>query len=387
MASIGYIHGVLTLSTRQFEKGLADAQNLTRRFQFTASDAFRAAATGVTIFTAAVTATAAALVYGTAKAAEWGGEIDALAKRFNLTTDAIQELQYAASQSSVEFDVLARAMLSFQRTTGGEATAAGLLAQLRAIQALPTAAARAAAAYEAFGKAYVDLLPLINGGTEALDKFQAALDKRGDALVSEQAVANLSSLNDTLSSMADSMRALVNEMLGRFAPAIERVAMALETVFVNVRQNLDNISATIRGALSLVDVVLAREQRIEFARAGEGKAAAPLVPLAARMALSEVSSALAGQSSFFAPNPNARPFAPDADQRVDSNGRPIATIDATRAPAEIGRIINGVLGGTIKAEGDADRALMRENNQALKTIADLLRKQDAKIVEFNIPGF
>jgi histone H3/H4 len=56
------------------------------------------------------------------EALQLADEVDKLSKRFNISTDAVQELQYASKQTGVEFNQVASAMAIASRRVN-EATA------------------------------------------------------------------------------------------------------------------------------------------------------------------------------------------------------------------------------------------------------------------------
>ena len=84
-------------------------------------------------------------------------------------TRASTAFQVAGLPMSIES--LARSMMFMQKNTGKQGADA-FFGVVKQIAAIPDASKRAQAAIQTFGRSGIELLPLVNNGAEAIDKFQ-----------------------------------------------------------------------------------------------------------------------------------------------------------------------------------------------------------------------
>ena len=135
----------------------------------------RASATGAAIRSVMGGAIAAAGAYLSVRAfADGAKELGKLSDLAMKTGTSVEVLTSAATAFQVAgLDVsaesLARSMQYMQKTVGD----APFDEVLKEIAAIPDAAERAQAMMQVFGRGGLELMPLINGGQEAIDKFEA----------------------------------------------------------------------------------------------------------------------------------------------------------------------------------------------------------------------
>ena len=91
-----------------------------------------------------------------------------------------------------------------------------------AISALPTAADRAAAAVQVFGKQGAALAPLFREGAAGIDELRERADRLG-IIVSETQVSNIADMNDAFDLVSATIQGIVGQVIGNLAPAVTAV--------------------------------------------------------------------------------------------------------------------------------------------------------------------
>jgi hypothetical protein len=92
----------------------------------------------------------------------------------------------------------------------------------QAISQLPTAAARAAAAVDIFGKQGAALAPLFREGAASIEELQARAERLG-IIISETQVNNVADMNDAFDLVAATINGIVGQVIGNLAPAVTAV--------------------------------------------------------------------------------------------------------------------------------------------------------------------
>jgi len=91
-----------------------------------------------------------------------------------------------------------------------------------AISQLPTAADRAAAAVQLFGKQGAALAPLFRNGAKSIEELRAEANKLG-AIVSDQQVSNIAEMNDAFDLVGATVEGIIGQVIGNLAPAVTAV--------------------------------------------------------------------------------------------------------------------------------------------------------------------
>ena len=181
-------------------------------------------------------ASRAALSYA-ASAANAVDQTNDLAQRLGMSVESLQALQMAAKLAGVDDATGALQKLTVAIGNAAESgkteafTKLGLdfqalqsmapEEQFKAIQSaiagLATPAERAAAAVAIFGKAGVELLPLMSQNLEEIEQRM----RRLGAIVGEDQVEAIGSMNDSLDMVKASFEGIVATVLGNLAPVVE----------------------------------------------------------------------------------------------------------------------------------------------------------------------
>jgi len=162
-------------------------------------------------FTAFGAALAAPLIAATKEYVKFGDTVDKISSRTGTSAEFISALGFAAEQSGADINTLEKAIIGQQRTLNdmnqGLKTAIDSYAALgltakdfeglnteqsftkiaQALSEIDDPSLRAATALEIFGKAGQKLIPLINGGEQAIKDFTKEADKLGIILSEDEA--------------------------------------------------------------------------------------------------------------------------------------------------------------------------------------------------------
>jgi hypothetical protein len=258
MASIGKVSAVFTASTSGLTSGVKAAENSFRGLGNSASalgpaiggvssrlnaliaiDVTRAFAS----IASSVLSAASSLVRFGLGQAEVVDQTSKLASRLGMTYGELSGLALAGELAGVSLDQIGaaatRADLAFVRAAGGSQSAiaafntlglsvdqlAGLNAAGRfdaiasAIAALPTEAQRAAAAVQIFGRAGSELLPLFNGGAEAIREARAEAEAFGLSLTTAQG-QDIEGMNDAFTRAQQAIAGVTQQVVAYLAPAV-----------------------------------------------------------------------------------------------------------------------------------------------------------------------
>lgn len=193
-----------------------------------------------------------------ADALEFADTITKVHDQTGLSTDAIQRLNFIATQTGGSLEGLTRDVSKMQRTLsdagddGDKARKAvsdlgldisTLMAMqpdqqfqkiAEAIDAIPNPADQAAAAVDIFGKAGVEALPQIKAMAEHGQELAAQFDAIGGP-ASEGAVAAVDSLGDSAAAAGLAAKTLATELLGAVAPEIISGLQTISEILGGIR--------------------------------------------------------------------------------------------------------------------------------------------------------
>lgn len=190
---------------------------------------------------------AAKLFNITAEVSAFGDELSTTAARLGMTTQAYQELGYAAKLQNIENETLTKSFEKLNKNLGDLHSNQGtlvsklkdtnpvLLKQLKhakdseqafnlisaAILKLPNQMQRASLAQAAFGKAGQEMLNLIQAGPDAINKMREEARKLGFVL-SDEAVAAAQQFDDAHDRMSFTLQGLKNTIGAGLMPVIQQ---------------------------------------------------------------------------------------------------------------------------------------------------------------------
>ena len=214
-----------------------------------------------------ISAGRAALSYA-ASAANAVDQTNDLAQRLGMSVGSLQALQMAAKLSGVDDATGALQKLTVAIGTAAESGKTEAFTKLglnfealqamspeeqfkaiqQAISSLKTPAEQAAAAVSIFGKAGVEMLPLMGQNLEEIEQRM----RRLGAIVGDDQVEAIGGMNDALDMVSDTFGGIIANVTGNLAPVVESLAndlLAFVEEFNNIGGEGGGIADVISNAL------------------------------------------------------------------------------------------------------------------------------------------
>lgn len=277
MAVIGALRVNLGLDSAQFGKGLKQAEAGLAKFGAAAKKGLAAAG----VAAAGLVTGLGLAVRGTINSAD---EMSKAAQKFGVPIEELSRLKYAADLSGLSFEGMGNGVRRLSQSMadaaegvgqGAEAfdklgikatDAEGMMKPTSAVlaeiadrfAAMPDGAEKTALAMDLMGRSGANMIPLLNGGADALNRLMAEADSFGQVFTQEmgsQAEAfndNMSRLKGTFANIAASIARDLLPHLERFSdwlvengPAIRGWALAIVDEFVKLGQGFAATKAEI----------------------------------------------------------------------------------------------------------------------------------------------
>lgn len=124
-----------------------------------------------------------------------------------------------------------------------------------AIGKIPSAAGRAAAAVEIFGKAGASLAPLFKDGAASLEELMARAERLG-IILSEQQVENIAAMNDGFDLVSATIDGIIGQILGDLSPVVTKMLDDM-LQFVEAFQGAGGATGGTAIAQAITDGILA----------------------------------------------------------------------------------------------------------------------------------
>lgn len=241
-ATIGNLNVKLGIDTAEFGNGLRKAQSSLGNF----AGAMKGLAVGAA-------AGAAAALGGLAVAINSSlGRMDELGKaaqKIGIPVDEFSKLEYAAKLSDISLEQLTGTLAKFSKNlaevgAGGQNDASAALAALgvsatdaqgrlrptsaiiadvaAAFAAMKDGADKTALAMALFGKSGAEMIPLLNGGREAIANAGAELERFG-GVVTPEAAANAEAFNDNLTRMQEAAGGMATVLASKLSPFMAEI--------------------------------------------------------------------------------------------------------------------------------------------------------------------
>ena len=241
-ATIGNLNVKLGIDTAEFGNGLRKAQSSLGNF----AGAMKGLAVGAA-------AGAAAALGGLAVAINSSlGRMDELGKaaqKIGIPVDEFSKLEYAAKLSDISLEQLTGTLAKFSKNlaevgSGGQNDAGAALAALgvsatdaqgrlrptsaiiadvaAAFAVMKDGADKTALAIALFGKSGAEMIPLLNGGREAIANAGAELERFG-GVVTPEAAANAELFNDNLTRMQEAGSGMATVLASKLSPFMAEI--------------------------------------------------------------------------------------------------------------------------------------------------------------------
>lgn len=271
-AIIGALRVTLGMDSAAFEKGLRGTQSKLASFG-------KFAAKGMMVVGAAAAAAAAGVTKSVSTTIDAADEMSKAAQKIGIPIDELSRLKYAADLSGVAFGGLQNAVkrmsanmsdaaqgtgeakdafealkISVTNQDGTLKSASAVMAEMAAKFALmPDGAQKTALAMDIMGKSGADMIPMLNGGTDALNKLLSEAETFGQVFT-QQMGTSAEAFNDNLSRIRGAGAALSAQITQKILPTLER----LSEWFVTLAKDGDKVTAMANGIESAFQFV-ARE--------------------------------------------------------------------------------------------------------------------------------
>lgn len=199
---------------------------------------------------------------GAKEVTAYGDNVDKMSQKIGISADSYQKWSYVMERAGTSVDNLKMGMktLSSQAQTNSDAfKALGISeAQLKSLSqedlfqevikglsSMEEGSERTALATQLLGRAGVDLGPLLNEGTEAIEEQMEMAEKYG-MVMSDETVAASAAFADSMTTLQGTMTGLKNRMIGQFLPALTTVTDGLALLFTGDTSGLDGMVAGIQ---------------------------------------------------------------------------------------------------------------------------------------------
>lgn len=241
LAKVGALNVSLDLETARFDKALTNAQANMGKFHLSLSKVQTAIAGAFA---------GSAIIDGlkkfreaTMNAVDTVGALGEQAQQLGVTTKAMQEFHYAASQTGIEQSEIDKALQRLTRTLGdvqqgakgptkalqelgisaaqlkGLDASAALTVLADRFNALPDAAARSAVGFDLMGRSFQTLLPLLNEGSAGIQKMIADANDAG-IILTEKQINQADKAADAISAIQQKSAAKTQALLATNAEAL-----------------------------------------------------------------------------------------------------------------------------------------------------------------------
>ncbi len=271
-AVIGALRVVLGMDTAQFDKDAGKAKAK-------ANALGSALKNGLAIAAGAASAAASALGIAIQSTIDRADDMSKAASKVGVPIEELSRLKYAADLSGVSFEGLqtsigkvsramneakngsATAISTFQQIGVSATNADGSLRPVTDVlkdvadrfAAMPDGAEKTALAMELMGKSGANMIPLLNGGSEALAALMAEADRFGQVFSKEMG-ANAEAFNDNISRLQGAAGSLAASLTTALLPALVTIsdfAVSLADGFHSLDPAIQTFIST-GGALTAV---------------------------------------------------------------------------------------------------------------------------------------
>ena len=220
---------------------------------------------GMQVAGAAVSAVGAGVALAVRGQLNAADELGKTAQQLGLPVEALSQLQYAADLSGVSMSSLETGMRRFSQNMAQDADkfeALGVSVRdldgamrptmdvmedvAQVLASMPDGAEKTALAMDLMGRSGAEMIPLLNGGRDALREMMEEADRLGLTISGETAAA-AAAFNDNLTRLGGQMGGLTRIVSAELAPVLERIS----DVIVSVAQRFQGMSPEMRRFSSI----------------------------------------------------------------------------------------------------------------------------------------
>lgn len=227
-------------AVKQLEKIAGSASTIDQRFA-------KFGSTLRTVFAGAVVITGAqAIAREVLNIANKFDEVGKAAQKVGVAAEALTALNFAASQSGVEFQTLqgglrrlsiglteledasskSGAALKALGVTSADTSDTAFIKVAERLSKMPDGFQKTAAAMAVFGKAGAEMIPLLNEGEEGLERFKKRAEELG-LVMKSSTIAQLTLFNDSLDELSQAIDGVKNRIAEGLAPALAGIVQTI----------------------------------------------------------------------------------------------------------------------------------------------------------------
>ena len=235
-----------------------------------------AMAKGIAGGAAAVGAAAAsitsAIVGNAVKVSEYGDHIDKMSQKIGISAESYQKWDYVMQRAGTSVDNLKAGMKTLTTAAASGSDAFEKLgisqeqlksmnqeqlleATIKGLAGMEEGAERASLATELLGKAGMDMGPLLNSGTEAIEEQMKMAEDYG-MVMSDEAVAASAVFQDSLTTFKGTISGMKNSVFAEFLPSMSSVLDGLAMVFAGNEDGMELVSEGIEKFISKIGEIL-----------------------------------------------------------------------------------------------------------------------------------
>lgn len=251
----------LKLDTTSYEQGLGKAQKKGQSFGNKLGGFLKGGAVAIAGLTTAVAGLTTAFVAGANKVADYGDNVDKMSQKIGISAEAYQKWDYVMQRAGTSVDNLKMGMKTlsqqaqqnaeeFQRLGISQEEVASLSQEelfertIKGLADMEEGTERAVLASKLLGRAGVDLGPLLNQGSGAIEEQMEIAEKYG-MIMPDSAVKASAAFKDSVTTMNMTITGLKNRLMGDFLPSLTQVTDGLAKVFTGDMSGADDIVAGI----------------------------------------------------------------------------------------------------------------------------------------------
>ena len=255
----------LSLDTSQYEKELEGAGGKAQKFAQGAGKAVKVASAVVAGVATAVTGLGVAFTKNATEVAQYGDNIDKMSQKIGISAESYQKWDYVMKRAGTSVDSLKMGMKTlsqqaeknaseFQKLGISEEEVASLSQEelfektIKGLSEMESGTERATMATKLLGRAGVDLAPLLNEGSDAIEEQMELAEKYG-MVMPESAVKASAGFNDSITTMQMTLQGLKNRLMGEFLPSLTEVTDGLALIFTGDIKGADKVVDGINGVI------------------------------------------------------------------------------------------------------------------------------------------
>jgi hypothetical protein len=268
---IGSLRVALGLDTAQFASGATKAKGIATSLSSSMKGLFAGMVAGLSL---------AGITSALKSSVDHMDELGKVAQKIGIPVDELSKLEYAAKLSDVSLEALqgsvGRLARNLSEIAGGGKNDAGYALQALGIKAVdangklrPTSAIlqdvadkfagyrdganKTALAVDLFGKSGADMIPLLNGGADAIRAAGDELDRMG-GVVTPQAAAQAEILNDNMTRVHEVFQGVTTRIASSVLPTFND----LVAKFVDAEGGAEALEGALAGGLKAAMVEITR---------------------------------------------------------------------------------------------------------------------------------